>query len=102
MNCIIDKDAKRIGCNGAGHDTVIQQRYHCSILKFMKAGGIRVKVHSEAMAIEYRQPMTSEQVSAINSVLRDEQIFCIVTDSGLEYSRIEKFRPIRKLCLTTV
>lgn len=97
MSFIIDNTGKRIDCDGFSHDLIIEHLYGCSILKFMKFGGIRVKIHRESMAIEHRQPISDKQNRIINKALKEQDVFCIVSDSGLEYNRIEKFRPIRKL-----
>lgn len=97
MSFIIDKTGKRIDCNGASHERLIHWWAKCSILKFMEHGGVRVKVHGESIAIEYRKPISDKQSSVISKALKEQDIFCIVFDSGLEYNRIEKFRPIRKL-----
>jgi hypothetical protein len=94
---IIDKTGKRIACHfGMTHDILISHEYGCSIKKFLKGGGIRVMVRPEVMAVEFRS-INQEQVKVLTKALKEQDIFCIVTDDGNKHNRIERFRPIRSL-----
>lgn len=97
MSFIINTLGKVTDCISISRDLLIEQRYSCSILEFLKAGGVRVKVFREHMAVEYRGTLNTEQLKAINKRLRQVDIYCLVADNGEKYRELKSFnRPIRR------
>jgi len=101
MNCLIDNQANITDTSGIPHCITATRMFGMSLLTWLKRGGIRIKIHKDAMAIEYRT-MTIKQQIAINKILRDNDVYDLVTSDGKTENRIEKFRPIRKINLANI
>lgn len=101
MSFIIDKSGKVTDCIGISHDLLVKQGYSCSLLKFLRCGGIRVKIFRSNVFVEYRRKLNTKQLKAINKRLRQIDVYCLVVDNGEEYWELESFnKPIRRLkCL---
>lgn len=95
-NCLITKEGKVIDCNGgAPHEVICVGTLKVSLNKFLtKLSGIRIKKgwpDTEALAIEYYDKPTEQQLRVIRRILRQDDYYTVV----LNLRTISKFRPIR-------
>ena len=93
-NCLITRTGKRIDCYGGIHKATCKYELHISMNTFLKRGGIRIKIcwpDTETIAIEYYHKLTELQIRAIRKILRQDNYYAVILESGL----ITRFRPIR-------
>lgn len=94
---LITKQGKVIECIGGRHDLTCLVQLKCTLKQFIQRGGVRVKHHQDALAIESRHHLTSDQTNKVNKVLRQDDIYTIHTCiKGIEHWD-KRFRPIRGL-----
>jgi len=97
MNCLISKQGKMVECQGADHRILSVKIFKQQLGKFLCTGGCRIKVHFDVLAIEAGQKLTAIQLSIVNSILRNNEIYEIVRQINGEFNRKESFRRIRRL-----
>lgn len=92
MNCLIAQNGVLTDCSyGRDHHTVCRQTLHTTLPAYLKAGGVRVKVRENIMAVEFYQVMTDKQNRIVNKLLKEQPIYQLV----LAFKIITKHRPIR-------
>ena len=98
-NFLITKTGRKVECNGGrNHDTICKDILHTTLDKFIRSGGVRVKIHDEQAAIECYNIPNSQQTGKVNGILRRNQIHCLVTSFKGGYDIRDSFsRPIRKI-----
>ncbi len=95
-NCLITKEGKVIDCNnGTPHAVICVKMFKVTLNKFLtKLSGVRVKKgwpDTEALAIEYYDKPTEQQLRVIRRILRQDDYYTVV----LNLRTIIKWRPIR-------
>lgn len=99
-NYLITQSGRRIDCNGVPHDILCKRLFGFDLAAFLgcEHQGIRIKIHNETAAIEgYAEP-NSQQKGKINGVLRNNDIFQLVTSFKGDYNVRRTFnKPIRRV-----
>lgn len=93
MNYLITQSGRRIDCNGVPHDILCKRLFGFDLMAFLSREhqGIRVKVHGEHAAIEgYAEP-NSQQAGKIRAILRQNNIFDLVTKFKGRYNHKSNF-----------
>ena len=96
-NFLIIRNGQKKNCGGVQHNIFVRRWLKMSLKQFLKGGGVRVKISRERMAIEAGKPLTSTQKRHIRYALKHNDIFSLVVSVGGEYSKKDRFRPIRSL-----
>ena len=100
MNFLITKSGRKILCNGVPHNVLCKRLFGFDLTAFLgrEHQGIRIKVHGEKAAIEGYTKPNSQQRGKINGVLRNNDIFQLVTSFRGDYNVQTTFnKPIRRL-----
>ncbi|HDY88537.1 hypothetical protein LCGC14_0360460 [marine sediment metagenome] len=97
--CLITKTGKIIECKaGQTHNTVCWDVLNTLLSDFLKSGGIRVKVYIDEAAIEGFDFPTPKQRYKINTILRINDIFKLITSFRGQWDVKTSFnRPIRRI-----
>lgn len=95
-NCLITRTGERIDCiRSETHEITAKRELPYDVGFFLQdRGGIRVKVcwpDTETIAIEFYYDLTESQIRAIKKILRQDDYYAVILESGL----ITRFRPIR-------
>lgn len=97
MNCLINKQGKVVECQGADHEILCVRILKQRLNKFLDSGGCRVKIHFDTLAVECNQILMPIQVSIINGILRNNEIYQIVSQIKGIPAEQQSFRCIRGL-----
>ncbi len=92
MNALIKQNGEVIECAGGTHLIVSKLKLGMTLDKFLKTGGVRVMLHNDMIAVEFYNPISDEQNTEINKLLREQPVYTII----LANETIEKHRPIRR------
>lgn len=100
MNYLITKSGRKIDCNGVPHDILCKRLFGFDLTEFLGKVhcGIRVLINGEHAAIEGYVKPNDQQAGRIRAILRQNNIFDLVTEFRGRYNRKNSFtRPIRRI-----
>ena len=101
-NYLITKAGRKVLVqDGQAHKQTCEDILHTTLEDFIENGGVRVKIHGEHAAVESHVKLNSQQIGKVNGILRNNDIFSLVTSFAKYYEDIRTSftRPIRKLSL---
>lgn len=92
-NYLITQSGRKINCNGVPHDVLCKRLFGFDLAAFLgrEHQGVRVKIHGEHAAIEGYDVPNSQQQGKIRAILRQNDIFDLVTKFRGNYNHKSNF-----------
>ena len=87
---LIHTDGTFSHCDHLTHEKMCA-RAGTALSAYLHAGGLRVKVYQESIAVEGVLPLTEEQISAVGQILRRGDFHVLVIAIGDDYESVDSF-----------